>query len=220
MNTNVIFIIFGTATMLILSLFRSQMYELSLWKAIVFPIMLAICGVTGTVILGFIETGEWNRISFYGSVFLIPLLLPIVALVLRVPYRRTLDYSVPQICIMLATMKIKCWLAECCGGRVVTIEGMDLEFVFPSQIIEMINALFIMIFVLSLEYRGNLKGRLYGVFFLLYGVTRFVLNFGRGGLTPFIWFIPAGHFWSIISMLIGIIWLSADLQKRDEVSNV
>ena len=51
------------------------------------------------------------------------------------------------------------------------------------------------------------KGRLYGVYFLIYGVLRFALNFLRRGTTPFVWIIPAGHFWSLISIGLGITWI-------------
>lgn len=204
MKERFIFIGIGTALMLVLSIIRRKHYNLPLWKSIAIPFVLAICGVLGTMILYFIETGKFGGISFYGAILLVPALLFPISKLLKIPYEEFTDYSVPQGCVMLASMKISCFMTGCCGGICL---NPATGIYFPSQIAEMIVSLLIAAFVMYLDGQKLLKGRLYGVYFLVYGITRFALNFLREGISPFIWFIPAGHFWSLISIGLGITWI-------------
>ena len=211
-----LFVGIGTILMLVLSVLRRKQYDLPLWKSIVIPFLLTIFGVTGTMILFFIETGYFGGISFYGSVLLIPVLLIPTAWLLRVPYGAITDYSVPQICIMLAVMKVHCFISGCCGG--IMIAGGAARF--PSQIAEMLVAIALAIVIILLDNQGYMENRLYGIYFLTYGILRFGLNFLRDGIKPFVWFIPAGHFWSIISICLGIAWILLCKPKGVEVPKV
>ena len=202
-----IFIGIGTLLMLILSVFRRKQYNLPLWKSIAIPFLLTLFGVTGTMILYFVETGRFGGISFYGSVLLIPILLIPTAWLLRIPYGAITDYSVPQICIMLAVMKVGCLIGGCCGGIALYTSPAGNVVHFPSQIAEMLLALLMAIFILYLDSQKLMKNRIYGVYFLAYGILRFGLNFLRDGIKPFVWIIPAGHFWSLISIGLGIAWI-------------
>lgn len=199
--------------MLVLSLLRRKKYELSLWKAIVIPFALTVFGVAGTMILAFIESGSWGGISFYGSVFLIPVGMFFFSLLIREKYSHVLDFSVTQICAMLAVMKVLCLKSGCCYGIMITE-----SFQFPSQMVEVFTGFGLMVLFLVLEVKGMFKGELYPLYFLVYGGMRFVLNFFRGGISPFVWILPAGHFWSIIAMLIGFTSLMI-MEKRRAVSN-
>ena len=82
-----------------------------------------------------------------------------------------------------------------------------LGFQFPSQIVELITILFIMLLLLRIERSGRAAQRLYGHYIIYYGVTRFALNWFRYGLTPFVWILPAGNFWSLVSIALGAAWI-------------
>ena len=207
MTERFIFIGIGTALMLLLSLLRKKQYNLPWWKAVAIPFVLTIFGVAGAMILAFIENGRWGGISFYGSVLLIPALLILAAIFLKIPYGELTDFSVPQICLMLAVMKVHCFVSGCCGGICLYTPEVGDPVYFPSQIVESILALAMAAFILYLDSQKLFKGRLYGVYFLAYGILRFALNFLRIGIKPFVWFIPAGHFWSLISIGLGIAWI-------------
>lgn len=200
--------------MLVLSLLRRKKYELSLWKAIVTPFVLTIFGVLGTLIMFYIETGRWGGISFYGSVFMIPVGLAVYSLIIREKHTHILDFSVTQVCAMLAVMKVLCLKSGCCYG--ITL-GESVRF--PSQIAEMIGSIGIMILFLYFEKSNKYSGKFYPMYFIIYGIWRFILNFFRGGLTPFVWFIPAGHFWSIVAVAIGLVWLLLEQKDDEEITN-
>ena len=151
---------------------------------------------------------------------LVPLLLIPISKLLKIPYGEITDFSVPQGCVILASMKVSCLLTGCCGGICL---NPATQVYFPSQIVEMVVSLLIGAFVIYLDSQKLLKGKLYGVYLLLYGLLRFALNFMRDGLTPFVWFIPAGHFWSLVSMGFGIAWIMLlnpqNIQKIKSILN-
>ncbi len=195
--------------MLVLSLLRRKQYQLSLWKAILTPFVLTLFGVAGTLVLFFIETGRFGGISFYGSVFMIPVGLFLYSELIKEKYMRMLDFSVVQICAMLATMKVNCTLSGCCYG-IILFDDVR----FPSQIVEVIVGLGIMALFLHFEKKEIFKDNFYPLYLMIYGAIRFVLNFFRGGISPFVWFIPAGHLWSIIAIILGIVWFVANNRNK------
>ncbi len=209
------FILIGLVLMIFISLFQIKISKLSIFKSILLSIFLVVFGVTGAVILAYIENGNWGGISFYGSVLLIPVLLPIVSILLKEKYTKLLDLSVPQICIMLFAMKINCHISGCCGGKLLYISKSGSEIFFPSQIVESIIALILAIIFIGLINKRKMKNNIYPLFFIVYGTTRLILNFFRNVKENFIWIIPAGHFWSIISILIGFVFIVKYYLKED-----
>lgn len=60
------------------------------------------------------------------------------------------------------------------------------------------------------------RGRIYPWFMVLYGITRFGWNLLRE-TKPFVWVLPAGNFWSLIAIVIGVLWLLIDRKKDMEL---
>lgn len=216
-----IFIGVGTALMLVLSLTRKKQLCFTNLKAILFTICLTASGVLGAYFMYFIENGSFGGISFYGSVLLIPLLLFPLSFAFKVKYLKILDFSVPMICIMLVSMRVACLITGCCGGIVLFTTASGVEVRFPNQIMEMVVATAIMSVCLFFEKTRKFECNRYSLFFISYGVCRLILNFFREDLGAFFWFLPAGHFWSIISIIIGSIWfLTYWLKCDNKGSNV
>lgn len=200
----------GTLLMLGVMLLCRKWYALSIVKTALFAPVLAVCGFVSVKIMAFVETGKWSGLSFFGAVLLLPLLLIIIGKLLKVPYGIVADIAAPSVSIMLALMKVQCLMTGCCKG-IVLRETADGVMRFPSQIIEMLAALALMCVLLFFMKQQKKRGVVYPWFMVLYGITRFILNLFRE-TTPFIWILPAGNFWALISVAIGIIWI-----KRAEI---
>ena len=52
---------------------------------------------------------------------------------------------------------------------------------------------------------------MYEVFLVSYGILRLIINFFRGDIDAFVWILPAGHLWSIIAIISGILWIILNL---------
>ena len=78
----------------------------------------------------------------------------------------------------------------------------------------MIVALAVMI-VLIRMHRKNSQIQLYPWYMIMYGVLRFCIQGLRyGGTNPWILGLSAGHFWSLVSITIGVIWLLLSKERK------
>ena len=193
----------GAVAMFLSMLLRKKQFsKVAIWKMALLTVWLTITGVLGTMILAYIELGEFGGTSFYGAVFLVPILI-LPAMLMRITYKDILNLCAPAECAMLLVMRFDCLDKGCCFGRYLPA----LEFQFPSQIAEMVVAITIMITLIQM-HRKDRKVQLYPWYMILYGVCRFILQgFRYGGTDPWVLGLSQGHFWSLIAVMIGTVWL-------------
>ena len=193
----------GAVAMFLSMLLRKKQFpQVAIWKMVLLTLWLTITGVLGTMILAYIELGEFGGTSFYGAVFLVPILI-LPAMLMRITYKDILNLCAPAECAMLLVMRFDCLDKGCCFGRYLPA----LEFQFPSQIAEMVVAITIMIALIQM-HRKDRQVQLYPWYMILYGVCRFILQgFRYGGTDPWVLGLSQGHFWSLIAVVIGTVWL-------------
>lgn len=204
----------GAVAMLIPIIIQSRWKEVPIWKSVIVTLLLTATGTLGIYVWFFVENLEWGGRSFFGAVFLVPLVCIPAARILKINYGVLTDISAPAGCAMLALMKLKCYLDGCCRGIRLYRDEMGVAHYFPSQLVELTNALVLCVILMILSHDKKRTGCVYGWFFLLYGSTRFILNFFRSGTTPFLWILPAGNVWSLVAVLVGVYWLK---KKKDNI---
>lgn len=217
MSINTIVLV-GTLVMLLPMVIVAGFYRISIWKIPVVSFLLTVCGIAGTYIWCYVENGHFNSRSFYGAVFIVPILFIAVAMLLRIPYGRLMDLCAPSECVMLTIMKLQCLADGCCGGRTICLAN-GAEFVFPSQIVELIDAFAIAVILICMSRKEKHRDKLYPWYMVIYGATRFVLNLFRGGTTPFALGLPAGNVWSLVAIIIGTVWLLAVSRRKTKQEN-
>lgn len=201
------FLIAGTALMGVPIVFVSHKYGIRIWKGFVATVLLTVTGTVGTFLMYYLENGKWGGLSFYGAVFLVPIVFLCVAPILKIPYRELTDLSAIGECIMLALMKVHCLINTCCMGRVLFTAADGTAVLFPSREVELVNALIIFFILLRWALKGKNRGELYPWYLLIYGSARFVLNIFRQAWVDKTMLLPVGNIWSIIAIAIGIIWI-------------
>ena len=213
-NTLLLFLLIGTALMYIPISAMAKKNEIVLWKGIAISVILTIVGTLGTFLMYFVENGHFGGTSFFGAVFLVPPVFVLVSVLIRVPYGLVIDMCAVGECIMLALMKVKCLIAGCCTGKIwyYTLEGIPKQY--PIREAELINALIIFVILLVMHKKARQKGNLYAWYLLIYGITRFAMNSFRQDTEPFVWILPPGHLWSLLAIVIGIVWLIAMVYKN------
>jgi phosphatidylglycerol:prolipoprotein diacylglycerol transferase len=114
----------------------------------------------------------------------------------RLPFWQTCDVFAPGIALGHAIGRLGCLAAGCCYGRpagvawavtfrdpaaaanVGTPLGVPLH---PTQLYESAAELFILVLLVSTERRGRaFAGRTFWLYMLLYGISRFIIEFYRG----------------------------------------
>lgn len=205
----IMIIMLGTAAMFLLMLLRRKKYpQLGIWKMALISVLLTFSGVAGALLMHYIESGSFRGTSFFGAILFVPIIM-IPAVLLKINYSTLMDLCAPAESLMLAFMKFDCMLRGCCIGKYLP----SLGFQFPSQIIEMIVTLIITAILVKIENRPDSHGMIYGWYLIIYGATRFVLNWFRYGIKPFVWILPAGNFWSLVAIAIGTRWLLLKKKK-------
>ena len=206
----------GAAAMLAVMLAARKRYGVSALRCLAFSALLTVCGVAGAKVMFAIETGGASGgVSFFGAVFFPPAVMALAALIARTPVRTVLDLCAPAECVMLALLKVRCVIDGCCYGRLL-YATQTVAIRFPSQIVELLASLVILAVLFRLMGREKWRGKLYPCYLLIYGGTRFVLNTLRD-TEPFVWLLPAGHFWSLIAMAIGALWLALAFHEDKKV---
>ena len=205
MKREVFFALLGL-TMLLGTLLRKEKYNFSVGKAIILAFLLLFGGVGGTYVLGFIEEGYWGNISYYGSVFAVPIIMIPFSKIIKYDYSLLMDYCAPCGIAAIAVGKFHCKLNGCCAGRILWQNEAGKDVIFPSQLTEMAVAIIILALLLLIEKKGRYEKKLYPLFLIMYGSTRFVLNYFRDTELLFN-IIPRAGIISIIAVITGIVWI-------------
>ena len=209
-----IYLAIGTTAMLIPIMIQVLWNKIRVYKGFLLAIALTITGTLGTYLLYFIENHWIGGTSFYGAVFLVPIVFLAFPRVFGIPYGILLDICAPAECVMLAIMKVQCLLSGCCGGRALYVNAVGETMYFPSQAIELINALLICVILLFIAHGKKNREENYPLYMVIYGTTRLILNSFRENQSAFLFGLPPGHIWSIVSVLAGSIWLLVRLRKK------
>lgn len=217
-STYPLMICIGSAGMLLYTLSQRKRCGLNEFTSILFAILLTFCGIAGARLLFILENLDdlqsavsGNGVSFFGSVYLIPLIMPLIGRLLRMKPGRTLDLCAPCVAIMIGCIRIGCFLSGCCGGWVVYIG--DTYFEWPTQIMESIGDFLIFLWLAKVHKQGAREGQLYPLLMIGYSVLRFFIEFLR--YSPNKWLIfSAGHGFAVIAIMAAVLWLNAQMQMN------
>lgn len=188
--------------MLACNIYQRKKYSLSVFACVLFTLLLTAAGVFGAKLMFFAESGfrSWDGISFFGSVFLIPVLMSLVGLFFRLTPGRSLDLCAPCVAVMIAVLRVNCFLSGCCGGWSVCVGSYC--FSWPTQIVESLGDVAILYYLLKRADGEDVPGHGYPWFMVLYGIMRFLLEFLRD--TPKDWLrLSHGQWFALVSALFG-----------------
>lgn len=137
----------GAIGMLICTWMRRERFGLNRLQCVLFALILTVCGIAGAKLLYILEniqdyinnTISGGGVSFFGSVYLIPLLMPLIGRLFGLKPSQTNDLCGPCVAVMIAAIRVGCLFNGCCGGRVVYVG--DYYFAWPTQIMESVRNL-------------------------------------------------------------------------------
>ena len=201
--------------MAVILVYRRQAFGFqSLWRCIVFSLILALVGYAGAKILYILENLKdtlhegisLGGVSFFGSLWFIPVIMPIFGKLFGFSKKHTLDICAPCVAAMIGFMRIGCTMNGCCGAA--PIHWGDTTVILPIQLLEVIADFLLMAYLLrgKPKYTGNGNG--YPAMAAGYSTIRFFHEFLRdtpkvGGL------FSRGHCWAIITFIIAFSYLVA-----------
>ena len=159
-------------------------------------------GLIGSSIIRRIEFGTWTGLAYFGVILIAPVIMVILGLLLKIEPETVLGMGAPIACAVLPLMKLQCLITGCCFGRIIRRLPNGRVIRFPSQLVEMICGIILLLVVLKIEQSEKQRKYIYAWFLFLYGCSRFVLNMFRDTV-PFLFGLSGGCVWSIIAICIG-----------------
>lgn len=205
---------FGVVLMTFFMALQMKAYKVTPWKSIIISASLVMLGYFGSSFWFFVENFSWGGRSFYGVVFLAPIAYLPISKLIKINYYYTLDFLAPSGCITLALVKIQCLKDRCCEGKII---GQDENYVFirfPSQIVEMVAFLIIAVVLFVFACLPFFRGTVFQCFLILYGFSRFFLDFFRETQPTYFFGLSVGSFWSLCAFILGAVWLILILTTR------
>ena len=205
----------GFVFMLVLMLRRKARYGLKTWQAVLFTVFVMFSGVLGCKVLYILEhlgePLEFGGFSFFGAVFLVPLLMMLFGRIFKMSPEQSTNAAAICVCAMIGTIRIGCFLNGCCGGRTT-----ESGFTWPTQIMESIGDFAILYYLIRKEKEN--KPDLYPRFMAAYGILRFIIEFFRVSSEGKV--LDTAHFLALASIAIGFsIVFSLQGMKKKNVSH-
>jgi phosphatidylglycerol:prolipoprotein diacylglycerol transferase len=133
------------------------------------------------------------------------------------------DVFAPGIALGHVIGRFGCLFAGCCFGRRTDVSwaitfhseyaaqnaGTPLnQPLHPTQLYEAGAELFILLLLLATERKGRpFPGRTFWGYMLLYGISRFIIEFYRGDTRGTVWMFSTSQFVSIIIVPLAIVML-------------
>ncbi len=173
--------------------------------------------------------GELLGLARSGGVFYGGLIAAVVVALIylrrhQLPLWTTTDVFAPGIALGHIVGRMGCLLAGCCFGRPTTVPwgitftspaaaanvGTPLGIALhPTQIYEAGAELLILLFLLAWERRGHsFPGRTFWSYMLLYGISRFAIEFYRGDSRGMVFgVLSTSQFVSVILVPLSIVML-------------
>lgn len=228
MSAYKIMLCLGIVAMIVVTIMRKKRYNLTTLKSVLFAITLTVVGVAGCKLLYITENVEvvknqgltFGGFSFYGAVFLIPICFLLIGKLFGMRPLRAVDCCAIGVAIMIALMRIGCFVDGCCGA--IPIELFNKQVILPVQLIESIFDFIILMVLWHFEDENIASGRLYSIFMLAYAGMRFCIEFLRDTPKDLL-YLSRGQWYSIAAIVLAIthicIYRRVCLRKSSEKKN-
>lgn len=173
------------------------------------------------LVLAWIENGfqNWGANNIVRVYVYAPLICILAAKLLKIPSRKMIDYLAPSMVLQQVIGHSVCPFVGCCNGYPcswgIWHPAIDSR-VFPIQWLECIVALLILLYLLYIAKRENYvgTGKVYAMFLVTFGGTRFFLEFLRDNEKLFLG-ISNLALHALFMVLVGTVWLMV-LEEKDK----
>lgn len=208
-------IIISLILMIIVNVVRAKKYGYKILFGVVTAILVNVFAILGAFLMYKLEMLPYkekgNGLSFYGTVFFLPIFMFIIGKIFKKNIKDYSDYWSLTVPMELAIVRIGCYLAGCCYG-ITTKYGVHFPFDpegvnrVPVQLIEMVLDFIVFGLLIINEKNKKNKGLGYPIFMMFYGIIRFIIECFRTN-PKIILGLSNAHIFSIISFIVGIIFI-------------
>ena len=204
---------------LVFLIFYRKQQGISLLKAIIIVLIVYPASYFWMLVLAWIENGfqGWGANNIVRVYVYTPLICMVAAKILKMPAGKVIDYVAPSMALQQVIGHSVCPFVGCCHGYACSWgvwNPITDTRLFPNQWLECLVALAIVLYLLRLakkeRYAGT--GRVYAMFLITFGGTRFFLEFLRDN-DKLILGISNLALHALFMTLVGAIWMMTIYEK-------
>ena len=174
-------------TAFIYNILNSKHFNLPYSKTIFLTLIGFVVSYVWMCFVTWVDTGfkEWGGINIVRIFVWVPIIIWPLCKLFKVDWKTWLDFAGPStLCLIQGIAHFGCAFAGCCHGYEMKhgLYNPQLHYgTFPIQFIEAFVALSIAIFLFIRHKKRNYKvdGSTYSLMLILFGSTRFILEFFR-----------------------------------------
>ena len=141
----------------------------------------------------------------------------------KINFLKTADFVVPYVALGQSLGRIGCFLNGCCYGREtkcalgVLFPGRE-ACVHPTQLYYSASWLAVFVVLNILSSRKKFRGKIFALYFLFYGFTRFFIDFLRGDLSRVFFGLTVTQLINILFVLLaGVLYLYLAIYGKKEI---
>ena len=187
---NVLFVA-GFVAVLLYALFHCKKYEIPRGKALLYILLVYSISVLWMFVQCWVENGfkGWGGNNIVRTFVWVPAAAWVAGKLLKIEWFRGCDFVAPCVPLVQAVAHWGCIFAGCCHGYPCSwgIYNPVLdENVFPCPPLEALTALAVVLIVCRYEKKQNYNpnGLAYPLMLILFGYSRFLLEFLRDNPKP------------------------------------
>ena len=219
-----IFFVGGGVAVILFCFLNSKNYKLPMKKTIPFVLVVYAVSLAWMFFLFWAESGFKNfggnnivRIFVWVPVFAYPM-----CRLLKLDFKTMCDFLAPVVCVQHGISHFGCIFEGCCCGypwEHGVYNHTFHDYRFPIQPIEALVAVAIVLFIWLKERKHKFKvtGEYYPLMLILFGYSRFLLEFARDNEKVFLG-ISNLAIHALIMGLVGTAWLikQRELNRRKQ----
>lgn len=198
-------------------LIRRKKYDISLLQMIIIYIVFSTVGAVGACIGAYLSGEPISSVRLYGLIIFDSISLLLLSYIMKIDIGKMGDFISVPIMVTCFSSKINCYIQGCCTGFNICKTQVGEIVRFPSALFEMALWALLTAFLLVLEKSGDSKNILWPIMVIWFGILRFIASCFREYEIPFIETFPnisGGKVWSIVSIIIGFIYLYYLLRRN------
>jgi phosphatidylglycerol:prolipoprotein diacylglycerol transferase len=168
-----------------------------------------------------------NGFVVYGGIIGGAAAILIYCRIKKISFLRYFDLLIPSVALAQGIGRIGCFLAGCCYGRetdcALGVTFTQSQFapngvrLLPTQLIMSAGDLLIAAILLLYAKKDRKKGRVGGLYLILYSAGRFAIEFLRGDdLRGFVGPFSTSQFVSVLTLLLGILLFCTSIFRREK----
>ncbi len=199
----------GIVLSLIWCLFTRKKANFRVWQSIVIVVVGFVYGLLAAMLFALIEKiftgGEGATYRIFGPILYDTIYFIIIAKICKRSFYDIAAWFIPTIIISLIASRINCMFEGCCYGTLISFET-DIRW--PIREIEIGYHVVLLAFMCFCFLKDKFIKILYPIYFISYGVLRFILEFFRDMYLPSDpGVLHLAHLWSFLFVLIGVVWI-------------